>query len=60
MSVAVAITVTIPNMTAAQVVATGTDVALTIGPEVTRLLLAEIADKKLVNLGAVSVAATVT
>lgn len=58
MSVAIAVTVTFPNSTAALVVATGTDVAQVIGPEVTRLLADQLQGKN-VNVSGATVAATV-
>jgi hypothetical protein len=60
MSVAIAVTVTLPNSTAALVTATGTDIAQSIGPEVTRLVTAQFKDGKNVNVVGASVAATVT
>lgn len=46
MSVAVAITVTFPNYTAAGIVATGTDISQTIGQEVARLIRHQVIDGK--------------
>jgi hypothetical protein len=59
MSVAIAVTVTLPNSTAALVTATGTDIAQSIGPEVVRLVKAQVAGK-FVNDNGATVAATVT
>ena len=60
MSVAVAITVTIPNWTAAGIVALGLDFSQTIGPEVARLVQAQCVRGPVDNPGTVTVATTVT
>jgi hypothetical protein len=61
MSVAVAITVTFPNYTAAGVVATGTDVAQTLGADVARLIRHKVIDGKVSGAeGTVTWSATVT
>ena len=61
MSVAVAITVTLPATTAAAIVATGTDFSTTIGKEVIRLVQNVVADEvKYEKQGVPSVSTTVT
>lgn len=64
MSVTVAITVTIPNATAASIVAAGSDFTNTIGNEVIRLVERQIVDKVspsgVAGLGAVTAATVVT
>lgn len=42
MTVAIAITITLPNTTAAKITATGTDFAQALGPEVARLVQNEV------------------
>ena len=59
MSVAIAVTVTFPNTTAALLVATGTDVQQTIGREVARLLTTDVVASKVDTSGA-TWSATVT
>jgi hypothetical protein len=60
MSVAVAITVTLPNTTAAKIVATGTDVTQTIGREVTRLLTSQVVAGENQDVSGATVATVIT
>jgi hypothetical protein len=59
MSVAVAITVTLPKTTAALIVATATDLSQAIGPEVIRLVTGQVTGEN-ANVNGATVATTVT
>lgn len=59
MSVTVAVTVTLPNATAAGIVATATDISQSIGPEIIRLVKRQV-DGERPNVSGASVATVIT